>query len=112
MIPEHSIQARCFWLEVEFDHLKVELSNYRAKVTQSQKVTLSRNVPYITPSLHLASFFSSLQKALDMMYIVPKKANDMMNVGMLECYTVMKGFKASLLFLLLLTLFLLQFLLR
>ena len=22
------------------------------------------------------------------MYIVPKKANDMMNVGMLECYTV------------------------
>lgn len=23
-----------------------------------------------------------------MMYIVPKKANDMMNVGMLECYTV------------------------
>lgn len=29
-----------------------------------------------------------LQKALEMMYIVPKKANDMMNVGMLECYTV------------------------
>ena len=23
-----------------------------------------------------------------MMYIVPKKANDMMNVGMLECFTV------------------------
>ena len=22
------------------------------------------------------------------MYIVPKKANDMMNVGMLECFTV------------------------
>lgn len=31
-----------------------------------------------------------LQKALDMMYVVPKKANDMMNVGMLEGYTVRK----------------------
>ncbi|KAK2561484.1 Kalirin [Acropora cervicornis] len=30
---------------------------------------------------------TELRKALDMMYIVPKKANDMMNVGMLECYT-------------------------
>ena len=33
------------------------------------------------------------------MYIVPKKANDMMNVGMLECYTVTHGFKPSLLYL-------------
>lgn len=32
--------------------------------------------------------FLRLQKALEMMYIVPKKANDMMNVGMLECFTV------------------------
>ncbi|XP_068751668.1 kalirin-like isoform X6 [Montipora capricornis] len=30
---------------------------------------------------------TELKKALDMMHIVPKKANDMMNVGMLECYT-------------------------
>lgn len=26
------------------------------------------------------------------MYVVPKKANDMMNVGMLECYTVTELF--------------------
>lgn len=26
------------------------------------------------------------------MYVVPKKANDMMNVGMLECYTVRELF--------------------
>ncbi|RMX44252.1 hypothetical protein pdam_00005282 [Pocillopora damicornis] len=30
---------------------------------------------------------TELKKALDMMYVVPKKANDMMNVGMLEGYT-------------------------
>ncbi|CAH3018961.1 unnamed protein product [Porites evermanni] len=30
---------------------------------------------------------TELKKALEMMYIVPKKANDMMNVGMLECFT-------------------------
>lgn len=29
----------------------------------------------------------SLQKALHLMNVVPKKANDMMNVGMLEGYT-------------------------
>ena len=111
-IPEHSIQARCFWLRVDFDHLKVELSYHREKVTKSRKVTLSRNISYFTPRRQFASFVSSLQKALEMMYIVPKKANDMMNVGMLECYTVKKGFKAFLLFLVLLTLCLLQFLLR
>ena len=35
-------------------------------------------------------YYLCTQKALDMMYVVPKKANDMMNVGMLEGYTVKK----------------------
>ena len=99
MISGHSTQVRCFWLGVDVDNLKVEQSSYHAKATKSRKVTLSRNIFYITPRWQFVSFVSSLQKALDMMYIVPKKANDMMNVGMLECYTVAHGFKPSLLYL-------------
>ena len=36
-------------------------------------------------TLNLCSF---VQKALELMHVVPKKANNMMNVGMLEGYTV------------------------